>query len=96
MADELPQFGFGLIKMPDGKHRIILEVTTGFTKFEVYLGDASNYVENARVLHEGLITAGKEAARADSGIVVMNGDGGDMNAIIQAEGRKPGAARRKG
>lgn len=94
MADNLPQFGFGLIKTPDGKHQIILEVTTGFTKYEVYIGDASNYADNAKVIHEGLMTVGKEAARADSGLVVMNGDGGDMNAVIQAERRKQGATRR--
>lgn len=97
MPDSLPQFGFGLVKRPDGKHQIILEILTGFTKFEVYIGDASNYMQNAKVIHEGLISVGKEAARADSGLVVMDGmNGGDVNAIVQAQRRQSGAKGRKG
>lgn len=84
-----PEYGIGVDKGPDGKHFITLEVRTGFTKHTFFIGNAASYVNNAQVFHENIMKAGKECARLDSGLVTMNANGGDLDAIIQAQGRKP-------
>jgi phage-related minor tail protein len=78
----VPTFGFGIEKGADGKHYLMLEVGTGYTRHSFYVGDASNYQANAAVFNKGMLEAGAELARLDSGIVAMNGmSGGDLDAV---------------
>ena len=95
MAD-LPTYGIGITKGPDGKHYLSLDIYTQYTEHHFYIGDAGNYELNAKTIHDGIISAGQEAARMDSGLITMDGlDGRDLNAIVRAQRGKPGRSRRE-
>jgi hypothetical protein len=72
---EAPEFAVGHMKNEvTGKEMLTLQATTSGTLHRFYLCDASNYEEVARELHKLIMKIGREAKRAESGLVVVNGE----------------------
>lgn len=85
---EAPQFSVGHMNNEvTGKQMLTLQATTSGTLHRFYLCDTSNYEDIARELHKLIMKVGREAKRAESGLVVV--EGGMPSALVRkAEGRK--------
>lgn len=85
---EAPEFSVGhMNNAVTGKEMLTLQATTSGTLHRFYLCDADNYEDMARELHKLIMKVGREAKRAQSGLVVV--EGGMPDALVRkAERRK--------
>lgn len=90
--NERPAIGVGVQpkgdeKTPLGRPKLMLTLMVGTShlQFSVYLCDSSDYEEAAQLFYDRIIEAGKEARRAETGLVVAKGDSSALRAEKQGE-----------
>lgn len=86
-------------RTPLGRPLLMLSLTIGTsqTQYAAYLCDADNYEEVAQKLYDGIMAAGKEAKRMQSGLVVAKGGSDALRAGKQGEVQhRPRAPREEG
>jgi len=100
MADEnavqmdMPEYALSVQPDTLGKLWMGLVITTSSITQTIFLCRSNNYEETAQKLHKGIMEAGRQMRRAESGLVAVNG-AGDIDAVVQiAKGRKQQSPRR--
>lgn len=84
---EAPEYAVGNMNNElTGKQMLTLQITTSGTLHRFYLCDTGNYEDIARELHKLIMKVGREAKRAESGLVVVNG--GIPDALVSKAKRR--------
>lgn len=79
---DLPQLGV----IAQGRD-LYLQVQLSTSAYQVYICNIATYEDVARVIHKGIMEAGRDAKRAASGLQVVEGSKADA-VVREAKGRK--------